>query len=73
VLATAARTGYICTVPAHMARFAHAFDLSVHETPFQLPPIPLFLAWHARYADDAALGWLLANVRQAVVPSGKGN
>ncbi|WP_137921451.1 LysR family transcriptional regulator [Hydrogenophaga sp. 2FB] len=70
MLATAARTGCICTVPAHMGgRYARMFGLSVHEPPVHVrPPHPLFHAWHARFEVDPALAWLLANVRQAVAP-----
>lgn len=68
MLATAARTGCICTVPAHMGgRYARMFGLSVHDPPVDVrPPHPLFHVWHARFEGDPALTWLLANVHQVV-------
>ncbi|NDZ18060.1 hypothetical protein C7T35_34600 [Variovorax sp. WS11] len=66
MLATAAQTGYLCTVPDRMGGgFARAFDLSVHTLPFSIEPASLYLVWHGRYEADPALLWLLACVRRA--------
>jgi len=66
MLATAARSGYLCTVPEQMrGRFAQAFDLSVHTLPFQITPAQMFLVWHVRYAADPSLLWLLGCVERA--------
>ena len=66
MLATAAQTGYLCTVPEPMrGGFAEAFDLSVHTLPFALPPSPLYLLWHGRYDADPAVSWLADCVRRA--------
>lgn len=66
MLATAAQTGFLCTVPAPMAgSFAKGLDLSAHALPFCIEPAPLYLVWHARYAADPALLWLIDCVRRA--------
>lgn len=68
MLATAAQTGYLCTVPDQMRRgFAQSFDLSVHELPFKPQPVSLYLVWHVRYAADPALLWLISCVKKAAM------
>jgi DNA-binding transcriptional LysR family regulator len=66
MMASASRTDCLCTVPIFMAAYAPSFGLSVHQLPFALKPIPLFVAWHARSERDPALTWLLEIVRSAV-------
>lgn len=66
MLATAAQTGYLCTVPDRMLPgLAQAFDLSVHQLPFTTVPVSLYLTWHVRYAADPALVWLIHCVKEA--------
>lgn len=66
MLATAAETGYLCTVPDQMRHsFARSFDLSVHELPFKTQPVSMYIAWHVRYAADPALLWLIRCVQEA--------
>jgi len=66
MLAAAARTGYICTVPDRMRRdFAQTFGLSVHALPFKTQPVSLYAVWHVRYAADPALLWLTGHVKAA--------
>lgn len=66
MLATAAQTGYFCTVPDRMrSGFAQAFDLSVYTLPFKLQPTSLYVLWHARYDADPAVSWVLGCVRRA--------
>ncbi|OWT61719.1 LysR family transcriptional regulator [Candidimonas nitroreducens] len=66
MLATAAETGYLCTVPEPMRNgFAQAFDLSVHALPFKMLPTPLYLVWHGRYDADPAVSWLIDCVKRA--------
>jgi DNA-binding transcriptional LysR family regulator len=66
MMASASRTDLLCTVPIFMSPYAAAFGLSVHQLPFSLKPITLYIAWHARCERDPATVWLLEIVRAAV-------
>jgi len=66
MMATAQRTGCLCTLPSFMAPYASAFGLGVYELPFPLSPVPLFVAWHVRHDRDPAMAWLLERAREAV-------
>lgn len=69
MLATAAHTGFLCTVPAPMAgSFAHGLELSAHALPFDIEPAPLYMVRHARYSADPALMWLIDCVKRAARP-----
>jgi DNA-binding transcriptional LysR family regulator len=68
MLATAAQTGYLCTVPDPMRHsFAQSFDLNVHELPFETQPVSMYIVWHVRYAADPALLWLIRCVKEAAM------
>jgi DNA-binding transcriptional LysR family regulator len=57
----------LVAVPEHICRpTLGAFGLRTRPLPFELPPVPLFLAWHQRYDNDKAHAWLRAQVRDAV-------
>lgn len=54
-----AETGWMLTMPRTYARnLAQVLPVSVHELPFQLPPIPMMMYWHADREDDPAHRWL---------------
>jgi LysR family transcriptional activator for leuABCD operon len=72
MMVSASRTDCLCTVPIFMAPYAPSFGLSVHQLPFPMKPIPLFVAWHARSEREPALIWLLDIVRSAIEQALKG-
>ena len=60
----AAECGYICHMPAAMARrFARTLGLTVHASPLGLKPSPVVLTSHRRADSDPAVGWLLQQTR----------
>ncbi|MGH3588645.1 MAG: LysR family transcriptional regulator [Pseudonocardia sp.] len=62
----AGRSDLVVAVPEHICRpTLRAFGLTTRPLPFDLPPVPLFLAWHRRYDNDPAHAWLRALVRDA--------
>ena len=49
----------VTLVPRHMGRtMLNALGLASAEPPLELPPSPVIVAWHQRYDDDRAHGWL---------------
>lgn len=46
------------------------FGLTTRPLPFDLPPVPLHLAWHQRYDNDKAHTWLRGLVRGALSGAG---
>lgn len=54
-----AETDFISTAPELLARrMAKRFALHIVPAPFQIPRFGLSLAWHPRFDDDPAHGWL---------------
>lgn len=57
--AIAAQTGYLCNLPAPLARvLVGSFNLSCHATPIAFPEPELKIYWHKRFDEDASLQWL---------------
>jgi DNA-binding transcriptional LysR family regulator len=49
----------VCTLPLPLARlFAERFPVRAVPCPLPVPPIPVFLMWHARQEGDPAHRWL---------------
>jgi DNA-binding transcriptional LysR family regulator len=54
----------VVAAPAHFARpMVDALDLRTKPLPFDLPPVPIIMAWHQRYDTDRGHMWLRNGVR----------
>ena len=52
-----AETGWLLTMPRTYARnLAQVLPVDIHELPFDLPPIPMMMYWHADREDDQGDG-----------------
>jgi DNA-binding transcriptional LysR family regulator len=61
------RTGAIATVPDPIARaFALRGGVSTAPCPFDLPDVPLRLAWHLRRQSDPLNSWARAHIERIV-------
>lgn len=61
------RSELMVAVPEHMCQSTlRALGLCTRPLPFDLPPVPLVLAWHHRYDNDKAHAWLRSQVREAL-------
>jgi len=61
-----ARSDLMVAVPEHVCRpTLQVLGLRTLPLPFDLPPVPLFLAWHQRYDNDRAHRWLRDRIRDA--------
>jgi DNA-binding transcriptional LysR family regulator len=59
----AARTGAVAVVAEHVCRpLWTQLGLYVRALPFDLPPVPMIVAWHHRYDSDRAHAWLRGQV-----------
>lgn len=47
------------------------FGLVTRQLPFELLPVPLYLAWHQRYDNDMAHAWLRSRVEAACTAVGR--
>jgi DNA-binding transcriptional LysR family regulator len=60
------RSELLVAVPERICRpTLESFGLCTRPLPFDLEPVPLFLAWHQRYDNDKAHRWLRSRVRDA--------
>lgn len=56
----------VVAVPEHMCRpTLGKLGLRTRPLPFDLPPVPIVLAWHQRYDNDRPHMWLRARIREA--------
>ncbi|WP_067450847.1 LysR family transcriptional regulator [Actinomadura macra] len=61
-----ARSELLVAVPEHVCGpTLQVLGLRTLPLPFDLPPVPLFLAWHQRYDNDRAHAWLRDRIRDA--------
>jgi len=59
MLATAAGSDMIATVPERLARlYADAMDLQVLAFPVPIPPVPIYMVWSPAVEQDPAHRWL---------------
>lgn len=66
-LVVAARSQLVATVPERMARGMQAImGLEIFELPFQVPKVPMILAWHPRYSADPAHTGLRGCIRRVL-------
>ena len=65
-------TDLIAVLPAG-AVYEYIMDgkLSASRCPIELPVPPLFMLWHKRQGNDLGLQWLMQNIEQNYVESGK--
>ncbi|MUN38621.1 LysR family transcriptional regulator [Actinomadura litoris] len=62
-----ARSELVVAVPERMCRpTLRVLGLRTRPLPFDLPPVPIVLAWHQRYDNDRAHAWLRASIREAL-------
>lgn len=55
----AASSALVVTVPASIAlRAAASYPLAIHELPFEVPPLELYVVWHERSHQDPGHRWL---------------
>lgn len=65
MMAIAAKSGYVCTVPTQLAdQFAAQYGLQILGLPFTSPSQPIYLAWHELSSSDAGTNWLREQVHQ---------
>ncbi|WP_199565561.1 LysR family transcriptional regulator [Spongiactinospora rosea] len=63
----AAGNELVVAVPEHMcAPTIGMLGLRVRPLPFDLPPVPIIMAWHQRYDNDRAHMWLRDRIRDAL-------
>ncbi|TDD98164.1 LysR family transcriptional regulator [Actinomadura rubrisoli] len=63
----AAESGLVVAVPEHVCEpTLRVLGLRTRPLPFDLPPVPLVLAWHQRYDNDKAHAWLRGRIRDAL-------
>ena len=64
---SASQTNLLVVVPEKMSRFvAKALNLSTRKLSFEVPRVPVVLAWHRRYDADKSHLWLRREVRQVL-------
>lgn len=67
-LELAASTSVVTVVPEQVCRPAWArLGLRVRPLPFELPTVPVIVAWHHRYDGDPAHAWLRGQVRDGLL------
>lgn len=67
LLAAAANSDYIATVPKHLAiRYAGSLGLAVYDFPIDIPPIPIYMMWSKAFDHDPANKWLLDQLREVI-------
>jgi DNA-binding transcriptional LysR family regulator len=63
----AARTPAVAVVAEHACRpLWTALGLKARTLPFELPPVPVIVAWHHRYDTDPAHAWLRTRLIQVL-------
>ncbi|WP_033288434.1 LysR family transcriptional regulator [Amycolatopsis jejuensis] len=63
-LLLARKTPAVCVVPSGLSRhLEEEFGLRTFPIPFDLPPVPLGMAWHPRNENDRTHQWLRDRVR----------
>ncbi len=56
----------VVAVPQHMCHDTiESLGLRTKSIPLDIPPVPLYLAWHQRYDNDKAHAWMRGVVREA--------
>jgi DNA-binding transcriptional LysR family regulator len=66
-LELAARTTMVTAVAEQVCRPAWtSLRLCARALPFDLPPVPVIVAWHHRYDTDPAHTWLRTELRKAL-------
>lgn len=59
----AAGSDLLLTMPEHYARLLHRdTGTSIHPLPMEMPPLDVYLYWHARQQDDPASLWLRQHI-----------
>ncbi|MFC4048968.1 LysR family transcriptional regulator [Actinomadura syzygii] len=62
-----AESELVVAVPEHMCRPLLArLGLRTRPLPFELPPVPIIMAWHQRHDDDRPHMWLRDRIREAL-------
>lgn len=62
----AAQSELMVAVPERMCEpTLRILGLRTRTVPFDLPPVPIVLAWHQRYDNDRAHAWLRGRIREA--------
>ncbi|MEM6898520.1 MAG: LysR family transcriptional regulator [Pseudomonadota bacterium] len=61
------RTDLIATVPSRLAQAqAESFRLTVHDPPIAPRPFQVSATWHKRASGDAAIGWMVQRLKDAL-------
>lgn len=62
-----AQSEFMVAVPEHMCSpTLTKLGLRTRTLPFDLPPVPIVLAWHQRYDNDRPHMWLRARIRESL-------
>lgn len=60
--------GYVAVIPRPIAEgWAHAWDLELHDLPFEVPPVRLHVCRRSTVQSQSALDWFYSTVIRAVV------
>ncbi len=59
-------TDLVVAVPEHVCRATiEALGLRTRPLPVEMPPVPLYLAWHERYTNDKAHSWFRSQMHSS--------